>query len=224
MDAMERKQVITCDIPGAFLLANWLEDNDCYLKFEGLMVKMICETDPNYRKYFITSKTTWKENMYGKLTKAMYGTVLGSILFYRKLSSQLYECGYEWNPYDPCNFNKTINKQPMIIQFYVNNFKCSHMEYCVLDDLVKQLNDVYRTSKKELFETKGGIHKYLGLTIDFSGRYGPNNPDKKRQVIFTMYHYIEDITILRWTTTPFFTILCLMLDIKLCPLTHIDMV
>ena len=41
MDAMEGRQVVTCDIPGAFLQADWPEDNDCYLKFEGLMVKMI---------------------------------------------------------------------------------------------------------------------------------------------------------------------------------------
>ena len=38
--------------------------------------------------------------------------------------------------------------------------------------------------KKELAETKGDIHKYLGLTIDFN---------KKGQVIFTMYDYIKDI-------------------------------
>ena len=67
------------------------------------------------------------------------------------------------------------------------------MEQSVLDDLVKQLNDIFRTSKKELAETKGDIHEYLGLTIDFSGKYDVNNPSKSGQVIFTMYDYIEDI-------------------------------
>ena len=47
------------------------------------------------------------------------------------------------------------------------------------------------TSKKELAETKGDIHKFLGLTINFSGRY--DDPNKKGQVVFTMYNYIEDI-------------------------------
>ena len=47
-----------CNIPGVFLQANWPEDNDCYLKFEVLMVKMICETDPNYLKYVLTNKRT----------------------------------------------------------------------------------------------------------------------------------------------------------------------
>ena len=44
------------------------------------------------------------------------------------------------------------------------------MEQSVLDDLVSKLNDVFRTSKKEIAETKGDIHEYLGLTIDFSGK------------------------------------------------------
>ena len=48
MEAMEGRQVVTCDITGAFLQANWPEGNDCYLKFEGLMVRMICEINPNY--------------------------------------------------------------------------------------------------------------------------------------------------------------------------------
>ena len=62
-----------------------------------------------------------------------------------------------------------------------------------LDSFVKYLNNVFRISKKELAETKGDIHEYLGLTIDFSGRYNPDDPGKKSQVVFTMYDYIEDI-------------------------------
>ena len=52
MDAMEGRQVVTCDIPGAFLQANWPVDNNCYLKFEGLMVNMICDIDPSYKKLY----------------------------------------------------------------------------------------------------------------------------------------------------------------------------
>ena len=72
----------------------------------------------------------------------------------------------------------------MIIQFYVDNLKLSHMDQGALDKVVRELNDVFRTSKKELAETKGNVHEYLGLTIDFS---------KSGHVILTMYDYIEDI-------------------------------
>ena len=52
---------------------------------------------------------------------------------------------------------------------------------------------MFCTSKKDLAGTKGNIYKYLGLTINFSGRYDFNDLNKKRQVVFTMYNYTEDI-------------------------------
>ena len=61
-----------------------------------------------------------------------------------------------------------------------------------LDSLVKDLNSVFRTSIKKLAETKGDIHECFGLTINFSGRYNPDDPTKKVQVVFTMYDYIDD--------------------------------
>ena len=61
--------------------------------------------------------------------------------------------------------------------------------------LVKQLNNVFRTIKKELSETKGDIHEYLGLSINFSERYDLKHPSKMGQVVFTMYDYIEDIIV-----------------------------
>ena len=81
MDAVEGEKVVTCNIPGVFLQADWLKDNDCYLKVEGLMIKIICEIDPSYEKYVLTHKTARKKRLYGKLTKAVYGTLLGAILF-----------------------------------------------------------------------------------------------------------------------------------------------
>ena len=115
MDTMEGRQVVTYNIPGAFLQADWPEDNAYYLKFERLMVKMICKINPNYFKYVLTNKRTGKQKLYGKLTKAVYGTLLGAILFYQKLSGQLYKWGYTQNPYNPCTFNKTVNGQQLTI-------------------------------------------------------------------------------------------------------------
>ena len=79
---MEERQVVKYDIPGAFLQGDWPEDNNnCYSKFEGLMVDMICDIDLSYEKFVLTNKRTGKKKLYGKLTKAVYGTLLGAILF-----------------------------------------------------------------------------------------------------------------------------------------------
>ena len=72
----------------------------------------------------------------------------------------------------------------MTIQFHVDDLKLSHMDQWAWDNVLIELNNVFRTSKKELAETKGNVHEYLGLTIDFS---------KSGRVIFTMYDYIVDI-------------------------------
>ena len=92
---MEGRQVVTCDIPRVFLQANWPVDNNYYLKFEGLMVDMICDIDPSYNKFILINKKTGKKKLFGKLSKAVYGTLLEAILFYQKLSGQLYDWGYE---------------------------------------------------------------------------------------------------------------------------------
>ena len=125
MDAMEGRQVVTCNILRAFLQADRPEDNDCYLKFEVLMVDIICDIDPSYKKCILINKKTGKKKLYGKLTKAVYGTLLGAILFYQKLSGQFYDWGYKQNSYDPCTFNKTVNGEQLTIQFHVDDLKCS---------------------------------------------------------------------------------------------------
>ena len=55
------------------------------------MVKMIFNIDPSYKKYVLTNKTTGKKELYRKLTKIVYWTLLVAILFYEKLRVQLYE-------------------------------------------------------------------------------------------------------------------------------------
>ena len=47
------------------------------------MMDMICEIDPCYKKYVLTNKKTGKKKLYRKLTKAVYSTLLGAIIFYR---------------------------------------------------------------------------------------------------------------------------------------------
>ena len=142
------------------------------------MVDMICDIDPVYKTFVLINKKTGKQELYEKLTKVVCGMLLGAILFYQKLSGQLYDWDYEQNPYDPCIFNKTVNGKQLTIQFHVNDLKCLHLKQKALDDLVKDLNNVFWTSKKELTETKGEIQEYLGLTIDFSGKYNPDEPNK----------------------------------------------
>ena len=64
-------------------------NHHCYVKFEGVMVDIICKIDKKYEKCVKKSKYTNKKFLYGKLNRALYGTILGAKLFYDKLSSEL---------------------------------------------------------------------------------------------------------------------------------------
>jgi hypothetical protein len=183
MDAIEGRKVATCDIPGAFLQADWPADRDCHLKFEGAMVSMICDIDPKYKRNIVYGRNG-KKYLYAKLTKAVYGTLLGAILFYEKLSKQLVDWGYEPNCYDRCTFNKMVDGNQITIQFHVDDLKISHVKQYVIDSILDDLNKQFGTSKKPLAATTGDIHDYLGITIDYS---------ETGKVIFTMYDYLEDI-------------------------------
>jgi hypothetical protein len=183
MDAIEGRKVATCDIPGAFLQADWPAERDCYLKFEGAMVSMICDIDPKYKKNIVYGKNG-RKYVYAKLTKAVYGTLLGAILFYQKLSKQLTDWGYEPNCYDGCTFNKMVDGNQITIQFHVDDLKISHVKQSVIDTVLVELNDTFGTNKKPLAATTGDVHDYLGITIDYS---------REHKVLFTMYDYLEDI-------------------------------
>mmetsp|Transcript_47230 Transcript_47230/g.51019 ORF Transcript_47230/g.51019 Transcript_47230/m.51019 type:complete len:114 (-) Transcript_47230:115-456(-) len=76
MDAMDDRKVITVDIPGAFLQSEWPQDeHPGYIMFEGIMVDMICEIDPSYHDMIIWSKDRKRKFLYGRLIKAVYGTL-----------------------------------------------------------------------------------------------------------------------------------------------------
>ena len=83
--------------------------------FEGIMVEMIYEIDPSYYKDIIWSKDGTKTFLYSQLIKAVYGTLLGEIIFYNKLSKHLTDHGSVQNKYDICTFNKMVNSEQIIV-------------------------------------------------------------------------------------------------------------
>ena len=120
MDAMNGRKVITVDIPGAFLQGDWPQDEHPeYIMFEGIMVNMICEIKPSYHDKIMWSKDRKKKFSYGWLIKAVYGTLLGVIIFYNKQSKHLIDHGFVQNKYNMCTFNKMVNYSSWNFSFYL---------------------------------------------------------------------------------------------------------
>ena len=86
--AIQRRKVAVGDIAGAFLQSDYPPDCEDYLRVEGLMVDILVQIVPEYGDYVFTTKKGTKL-LIARINKGIYGTLLGAILFYNKLSKFL---------------------------------------------------------------------------------------------------------------------------------------
>jgi hypothetical protein len=164
IDAEEHRDVATADIPGAFMQAEM--DELVHMKLEGKMAELLVKIDPKlYRKYVQIEKG--KQILYVELKKALYGTLRAALLFWKKLSAVLQEWGFEINPYDFCVANKMIDGKQCTVLWHVDDLKISHVDPKVVSSVLEQLEEEFG-KEAPLTITRGKIHDYLGMTLDFS--------------------------------------------------------
>ena len=136
-------------------------------RFYGPIVKMICNINPSYKANVFENKHG-KPVLYARLKKAVYGTIMASLLFYEKLRAQLIEWGFTENHYDHCTFNKMVEGKQLTVQYHVDDLKISSTNEEAVNNMIKDLNGKFRTKTKEVSVNRGLIHDYLGITIDYS--------------------------------------------------------
>jgi hypothetical protein len=180
IDAKEHRKVVTCDIPGAFMQANI--DEVVHIKLEGPLAQLLTKVDPELYTKFLSTEGK-KDVMYVKLNKALYGTLQAALLFWKDLSGYLQREGFTLNPYDECVANKMIDGAQCTILWHVDDLKISHAKQDVLEDLINTLNEKYG-KLAPLTVTRGTIHDYLGMTLDYS------TPGK---VSIRMEEYVRDM-------------------------------
>jgi hypothetical protein len=182
IDALERRDVATVDIPGAFMQADM--DEVVHMKLEGQMAELLVRLDPKlYRKYLHSNNG--KPVLYVELKKALYGTLKAALLFWRRLSNQLGEWGFKVNPYDWCVANKEINGSQCTIVWHVDDLKISHVDPAVVSDIISLLSSEFG-KESPLTINRGKVHDYLGMTIDYT-------QDGKVKII--MEDYIKNILV-----------------------------
>ena len=179
-DANEGRDVATVDIPCAFMHADM--DDIVHVKLFGKMAELLVMLDPKlYRKY--VKVEGGKPVLYAKLRKALYGTLKAALLFWKLLSKNLKKWGFVANPYDPCVVNKQIDGSQCTILWHVDDLKISHKNPSVVTSVIEQLNAEFG-EKAPLTVTRGKVHEYLGMTIDYS------SPGK---VMISMKDYIKSM-------------------------------
>ena len=126
IDAVELRDVVTLDIPGAFLHADL--DEEVIMVLRGELAELMAKVEPKlYRPYIITT-SKGESILYVKMQKAMYGLLRSALLFYLKLQKDLEEFGFEINDYDPYVANKMVNGSQMTVVWHVDDLKVSHRE------------------------------------------------------------------------------------------------
>jgi hypothetical protein len=165
IDAKERRKVMTCDIPGAFMQVD--VDDVVHVRLVGPLAELLTKVDPDlYTKYMTTEHG--KPVLYVQLQKALYGTLTAAMLFWKDLSGHLSKEGFKPNAYDSCVMNKRVDGSQCTVLWHVDDLKISHTpDGDVNEGVLERLNGRYG-KETPLTVTLGDIHDYLGMTIDYS--------------------------------------------------------
>ena len=96
------------DIPNAFIQTRIEEEEDmAIIKIRGVLVDMLVDIAPDvYKQYVTTDRNKGTKVLIVQCRNAIYGTMVASLLYYRKFCKSLTSIGFVFNPYDPCVANK----------------------------------------------------------------------------------------------------------------------
>ena len=77
-----------------------------------------------------------------------------------------------------------VNAKQLTGQFCIDDLHCSHKDGEVINNLITNSNNKFKTKFNELLVCKGKVHDYLGINIDYTN---------KEYVKFIMYDFIKYI-------------------------------
>jgi hypothetical protein len=178
IDAHERRNAATVDIPGAFMQADM--DELVHMRLDGKMAELLMRVDPELYQPYVVYKNG-KPVLYVVLKKALYGTLRAALLFWRRLSNQLIKWEFTPNPYDSCVANKIINGKQCTILWHVDDLQIAHVDPEVVTSVIDMI-ELEFGKEAPLTKTRGKVHEYLGMSIDFS-------TDGKER--FSMVDYVQ---------------------------------
>ena len=162
IDAHEKRDVVTVDIPGAFLQSEMPKDKHIHMKFTDDFVDIMCEVNPEYLPHVRYEKG--KKVLYVSVIRAIYGCIFSALCWYELFSTTLKDMGFKINPYDRCVANKEINGKQCTVVWYVDDVKISHVDRNVNLDIVKQLEKHFGPLEPCI----GNKHVYLGMDIEIT--------------------------------------------------------
>jgi len=120
------------------------------------------------------------------------------------LRKDLEASGFKINPYDICVANKTVKGKQFTTLWHVDDLKISHVDTKVMDDFIEWARDKYEDSTiTKLKPSRGKIHDYLGITLDYSipGKVKISMKDYVEKML-EEFPYMEEVDKLKKVATP----------------------
>jgi hypothetical protein len=157
-----------------------------FIKIQGVLDTLV-DIAPDVHKACVTKDKKCVAQLLVQCQNATYGTMVASLLCYRKFAKSLTSIGFVINPCDPCVTNKMVRGKQLTICWHVDNLKVSHVMPKVMDRMIKCL----RKEHESMFEdglgamevSRGKTHKCLGMTLDY---------DVQGQASVTMFDHLND--------------------------------
>ena len=189
IDAEEDRDVAVVDIPNAFIQTRVTNKKDrVRVRIKGILVDILVTIAPEVYKAFVKFDSKGNKYLIVECLNAIYGTMVASLLYYKKFVETLTREGFELNPYDPCVANRVVKGKQQTVCWHVDDCKISHVNTAVQDRFIKTLKDEYESifedGSGKMKVSRGKVHKCLGMTLDYS---------KKGQCKITMPEYIDEI-------------------------------
>jgi hypothetical protein len=189
IDAQEVRDITVVNILNAFVQTRVENEKDmAFIKIRGILVEILVEIAPDVYKPHISRDKKGVKQLLVQFQNAFYGTMVASLLYYRKFVKSFTDIDFTINPYNPCMANKKIEGRQMNICFHVDDCKLSHHKKKVMDSMIDYLHQEYESIFEDksvaMTVSRGKIHKYLGMTLDYTVR---------GQVKISMSDYIDEI-------------------------------
>jgi hypothetical protein len=110
-----------------------------FIKIRGILVDILVEIAPDAYKSYVSKDKKGSKQLMVQCQNALYGTMVTSLLYYRKFVKNLTDIDFVIDPYDPCVANKMIEGDQMTICFHVDDCKLSHRKTKVIDSMIEYL-------------------------------------------------------------------------------------
>jgi hypothetical protein len=97
------------DIPKAFVQTRVENKKDmAFIKIRGILVDILLEIARDVYKSYVSKDKKGSKKLMVQCQNALYGTMVASLLYYRRFVKSLTDIYFVINPYDPCVANKMI--------------------------------------------------------------------------------------------------------------------